>query len=128
MSRLAIEDEAACSAAKKFTDLYYDAVDRKRNKMNFLYMDEATLVWNGNAVRGVDVIAKFFDDLPNSTHTIESLDCQYIDSSDPVRPIVVLAVGKVVLGQITHAFTQTLVLMLDDEKYKILSDRFRFVD
>ncbi|KAM3720286.1 NTF2-related export protein [Dirofilaria immitis] len=128
MSKLAVEDETACIAAKKFTDLFYDAVDRKRNKMNFLYADGAILVWNGNAIRGVEVIAKFYDSLPNSTHTLESLDCQYIDSSDQARPLVVLAVGKVVLGQMTHAFTQTLVLTLEDEKYKILSDRFRFVD
>lgn len=69
MSKLAAEDETACTAAKKFTDLFYDAVDRKRNKMNFLYADGATLVWNGNAIQGVDVIAKFYDGLPNSTHT-----------------------------------------------------------
>lgn len=128
MSKVAVEDEAACTAASKFTKLFYDAVDRKRNKMNFLYTEGATLVWNGNVIQGTDAIAKFFEQLPHSSHSISSLDCQFLDGSDPTHPLVVLSVGTVILGQMAHAFTQTFILILDDEKYKIISDRFRFID
>lgn len=69
MSKLVAEDEEACTAANKFTKLFYDAVDRKRNKMNFLYTDTAALIWNGNAIHGAESIAKFYDGLPNSTHS-----------------------------------------------------------
>ncbi|VDN39782.1 unnamed protein product [Gongylonema pulchrum] len=97
--------------------------------MNFLYADSATLVWNGNSITGNDAILKFYDGLPNSTHSLSSLDCHHIDDgSNSTRPLVVLCVGTVVLGQMTHAFTQTFILILDDERYKIISDRFRFID
>ena len=38
-----------------------------------LYAQEASVVWNGNNVKGVE---DFFNNLPTSEHTINSLDCQ----------------------------------------------------
>lgn len=61
-------DEKACQAADHFTKIYYEAADRKRNKMNFLYVDDATLVWNGNVVCGSENVTKFFEALPISQH------------------------------------------------------------
>lgn len=66
----AVEDGTACSAADRFTKLYYDAQDRKRNKMNFLYVQDAQLVWNGQLIQGAEEIAKFWESLPNSSHTL----------------------------------------------------------
>lgn len=43
-----------------------------------MYMDTATLMWNGNGVVGKDNIQKFWTDLPSSEHTITTLDAQPI--------------------------------------------------
>ncbi len=41
-----------------------------------LYLDKATLVWNGNAVTGHDALGEFFESLPSSEFQVQSLDCQ----------------------------------------------------
>ncbi|VDK18400.1 unnamed protein product [Anisakis simplex] len=128
-SKVVIEDEKACKEAELLTDCYYNAVDRMRNKVNFLYTDSATLLWNGNLIQGIDNIAQFWESVPNTEHSISSLNCQM--GSEEVNgciPIIVLSVGTVVIGGLSHAFSQTFVLVIDDGKYKILSDRIRYID
>ena len=39
--------------------VFYDAMDRKRDKIGFLYTEDATLVWNGNAIEGGENVAKY---------------------------------------------------------------------
>lgn len=41
-----------------------------------LYMDKATLVWNGTAVSGQDALSEFFESLPSSEFQVQTLDCQ----------------------------------------------------
>lgn len=41
-----------------------------------LYLDKATLVWNGNAVSGQAALGEFFESLPSSEFSIQTLDCQ----------------------------------------------------
>lgn len=41
-----------------------------------LYLDKATMVWNGNAVTGQDALSDFFDSLPTSEFLVQTLDCQ----------------------------------------------------
>lgn len=41
-----------------------------------LYTDDATLVWNGNAVSGQEALAKFFEMLPSSDFQVNTFDCQ----------------------------------------------------
>ena len=41
-----------------------------------LYMDTASLVWNGNMVQNKDKINKFLQDLPTSEFKVQSLDTQ----------------------------------------------------
>ena len=40
------------------------------------YTDASTLVWNGNVHKGTRAIAGFYCALPNSTHSLLSVDCQ----------------------------------------------------
>uniref|UniRef100_A0A0N5ADA2 NTF2-related export protein n=1 Tax=Syphacia muris TaxID=451379 RepID=A0A0N5ADA2_9BILA len=122
-------DKKACETASHFTKIYHEAVDRKRSKINFLYVDDATLVWNGNLVQGAENITKFYEALPISQHSISALDCHYMDYEEvEPYPLVVLLAGNVSLGGVDHAYTQTIILVHEDEKYKIKSDRFRFID
>ena len=41
-----------------------------------LYSDTSFLVWNGHTKSGTGDINTFYQMLPNSTHSIQSFDCQ----------------------------------------------------
>ena len=45
-----------------------------------LYMDTATMIWNGNAVAGKDAILKFHEDIPECTHVVDGYDAQPVAS------------------------------------------------
>ncbi|KAG7241785.1 hypothetical protein INR49_024755 [Caranx melampygus] len=51
-------------------------MDKKRRNLTRLYLDKATLVWNGNAVSGQDALGEFFESLPSSEFQVHTLDCQ----------------------------------------------------
>lgn len=52
-----------------------------------MYMDTASLMWNGNGVAGKDSIQKFWTDLPSSEHSITTLDAQPITGKSSNRII-----------------------------------------
>lgn len=70
--------DLACQIAEEFTKLYYKYIDKQRNIISRMYMDNAILMWNGNGVAGKDNIQTFWTDLPSSEHTIYTLDAQPI--------------------------------------------------
>lgn len=49
-----------------------------------LYLDKATLVWNGNAVSGQEALNEFFEMLPSSEFQINVLDCQPVHGKLPL--------------------------------------------
>lgn len=56
---LAQFDADNCSQASAFVKLFYDTMDRKREKTAHMYCEEEPLiVWNGNPIAGQDNIAK----------------------------------------------------------------------
>ena len=46
--------EEACEAAAKFVEIYYDRLDNtaKRHTVSKMYLDNATVSWNGNKIEG----------------------------------------------------------------------------
>ena len=42
----------ACSTASEFVQLFYDRLDTKRHIIGKLYLDTATVAWNGNKIEG----------------------------------------------------------------------------
>ncbi|PIK54297.1 putative NTF2-related export protein 2 [Apostichopus japonicus] len=70
--------DQACSAAEEFQKLFYESFDKRRTVLDKLYMETATMVWNGNLVEGSKEIVKFLETLPVSEHTIDLLDCHPI--------------------------------------------------
>ncbi|RCN31805.1 nuclear transport factor 2 domain protein [Ancylostoma caninum] len=114
-------DEEICKEASSFTKIFYDAMDRKRDKINYLYCDSgATLVWNGNPVSGCDNIFKFISSLPETDHHLVSVDVQRVNAGLPGSPdlLTVTTAGNVTLGGTMHGFTHTFILMVEDGKYK----------
>ncbi|XP_065499184.1 NTF2-related export protein 2 isoform X3 [Caloenas nicobarica] len=68
--------DQACRAADEFVNIYYETMDKRRRALARLYLDKATLVWNGNAVSGQEELSKFFEMLPSSEFQVNVLDCQ----------------------------------------------------
>uniref|UniRef100_A0A914V2N7 NTF2-related export protein n=1 Tax=Plectus sambesii TaxID=2011161 RepID=A0A914V2N7_9BILA len=123
-------DATVCQAALKFSKLYYDAFDRRRNVVNKMYTDSASLVWNGEAVVGRDNIATFLDNLPDSEHSLKSLDSQTVNDQimNGQKTMLLLSAGTVMYSGRQRSFSQTIILVNEGEVWKIASDRFRFID
>uniref|UniRef100_A0A0B6ZAT0 NTF2-related export protein n=1 Tax=Arion vulgaris TaxID=1028688 RepID=A0A0B6ZAT0_9EUPU len=123
----------ATLAAEEFSKLYYETFDKRRQAISKIYQDKANLVWNGHIVSSAEAILKFFDNLPQSEHVIEGMDTQPIAAgtiTDVVsNSIVVTFLGKVKFkGSDFKAFTQTFMLCSHENKWKIVSDTFRFIE
>uniref|UniRef100_A0A0K0DAC5 Conserved oligomeric Golgi complex subunit 3 n=1 Tax=Angiostrongylus cantonensis TaxID=6313 RepID=A0A0K0DAC5_ANGCA len=100
-------DEEICKEAANFTKIFYDAMDRKREKINYLYCDSgATLVWNGNPVSGCDNIFKFISSLPETDHHLVSVDVQRINAGLPgsTNLLTITTAGTVILGGAVHVY------------------------
>ena len=75
--------ENACTTAEEFCKNFFDRYDNKRHTIEKLYLDSATLSWNGNKVEGSSTIQKFLlDKIPSkSLHRLLSMDAQPIASA-----------------------------------------------
>ncbi|XP_075576785.1 NTF2-related export protein 2 isoform X3 [Pelecanus crispus] len=73
--------DQACRAADEFVNIYYETMDKRRRALTRLYLDKATLVWNGNAVSGQEELNKFFEMLPSTEFQVNVLDCQPVHVS-----------------------------------------------
>ena len=56
------------------------------------------------------------------------LDAHRIDPTSDDMSIVVLAMGKVTIGGLTHAYNHSMVLILEEGTYKVKSDTYRLMD
>ncbi|CAD6198324.1 unnamed protein product [Caenorhabditis auriculariae] len=123
-------DEEVCRDARAFVDIFYDTMDRKRDKIGFLYSEQPNLVWNGNPFQGHDSIRSYLQSLPETQHNLTSVDAQKLPGGAGLSEsaILVTVAGETILGADQHAFSQTFVLICQDAKYKINSDRFRYLD
>ena len=65
----------AIVAISLVTNCHYLLAPMSQN-LTRLYLDKATLVWNGNAVSGQDALGDFFESLPSSEFQVQTLDCQ----------------------------------------------------
>ncbi|XP_043666278.1 NTF2-related export protein isoform X3 [Vespula pensylvanica] len=128
--------DQACRTAEEFTKLYYESLDKRRYNYIFqlisrLYLDTATLIWNGNGVETKDNIQKFWTDLPPSEHSIITLDAQPITGPGITSQLTFLVkVG----GQVkfeeksSKPFNQTFLITAVGDKWKIVSDCFRALE
>merc|ERR1712029_771504 len=94
-SKMIIDE--ACRTAKAFIDRFYDKVDSKRPTLAKIYLDAATLSWNGNRIDGPEDIQKFYQEkLPPPSHQIYSYDAQPVmDEFVGGQKTVVVHVGEV---------------------------------
>ncbi|XP_011299326.1 NTF2-related export protein [Fopius arisanus] len=120
--------DQACRVAEEFTKLYYESLDKRRFMISRLYLDTASLIWNGNGTEGKDAIQKFWLDLPATDHTITTLDAQPITGPAVSEQLTFLVK---VSGQVKYQektprpFTQNFLITAVGDKWKIVSDCFR---
>ncbi|XP_007506997.1 NTF2-related export protein 2 isoform X2 [Monodelphis domestica] len=113
--------DQACRAAEEFVNVYYDTIDKRRQMMTRLYLDNATLIWNGNVVNGQEALGKFFDALPAKQATQNQ------------TTVLVVTCGTVKFDGNKHRyfnqnFLLTAQVMPNSIVWKIASDCFRFQD
>ncbi|XP_027622708.1 NTF2-related export protein 2 isoform X1 [Tupaia chinensis] len=138
----------ACKAAEEFVNIYYDTMDKRRRALTRLYLDKATLIWNGNVVTGLDALNNFFEMLPSSEFQINMLDCQPVheiqtdffslcvakeQATQSQSTVLVVTSGTVKFdGNKQHFFNQNFLLTAQSSPnstvWKIASDCFRFQD
>ncbi|XP_028671893.1 NTF2-related export protein 2 [Erpetoichthys calabaricus] len=129
--------DQACRAAEEFVNIYYETIDKRRRVLPKLYMDKATLVWNGNAITGQDSLGEFFEMLPSSEFRVNTLDCQPVhEQATQGQPTVLVVTCGIVKfeGSKYRYFNQTFLLTTHAVPtnslpvWKIASDSFRFQD
>ncbi|KAM9324043.1 NTF2-related export protein 2 [Gastrophryne carolinensis] len=127
--------DLACRASEEFVNLYYETIDKRRRQLTKLYMDTATLVWNGNLVSGQQALIEFFEMLPTSDFQINMFDCQPVheQATQGQKTVLVITQGSVRFEGNKHRnFSQQFLLTLHTTPsirlWKIASDCFRFQD
>ncbi|XP_060105593.1 NTF2-related export protein 2 [Heteronotia binoei] len=127
--------DQACRAAEEFANIYYETMDKRRRVLTRLYLDKATLVWNGNAVSGQEALAEFFETLPSSEFQVTLFDCQPVHEQATLNHATILVVtcGTVKFdGSKLRFFNQNFLLTAQTTNsntvWKIASDCFRFQD
>nr|XP_044996647.1 NTF2-related export protein 2 isoform X1 [Jaculus jaculus] len=127
--------DQACKTAEEFANIYYETMDKRRQILPKLYLDTATLIWNGNVVMGLDALNNFFATLPSSDFQVTLLDCQPVheQATQSQSTVLVVTSGTVKFdGNKEHYFNQNFLLtaqtVLGSTVWKIASDCFRFQD
>ncbi|XP_016318185.1 NTF2-related export protein 2-like isoform X2 [Sinocyclocheilus anshuiensis] len=115
--------DQSCRYSDEFVNIYYDCMDKRRRNLTRLYLDKATLVWNGNAFTGHDALSEFFESLPSKQAT------------QGQTTLLVVTAGSVKFdGNKQRYFNQNFLLTAqaspnsDQPVWKIASDCFRFQD
>ncbi|XP_053436994.1 NTF2-related export protein 2 isoform X3 [Nycticebus coucang] len=127
--------DQACRAAEEFVNIYYETMDKRRRALTRLYLEKATLIWNGNVVTGLDALTNFFEMLPSSEFQVNMLDCQPVHEQATQSQTTVLVVTSGIVkfdGNKQHYFNQNFLLTAQSSPtntvWKIASDCFRFQD
>lgn len=127
--------DQACRAAEEFVNIYYETMDKRRRALTRLYLDKATLIWNGNVVTGLEALTNFFEMLPSSEFQVNMLDCQPVheQATQAQTTVLVVTSGTVKFdGNKQHYFNQNFLLTAQSSPtntvWKIASDCFRFQD
>ncbi|RWS26261.1 NTF2-related export protein 1-like protein [Leptotrombidium deliense] len=125
----------SCDYGKQFAEIFYEKLDKGRHSLLKLYHREATLVWNGNAVKGNGDIVVFFEKLPGSETHLLSVDAQPVEDLPQIqnqKMMSVLCSGKMKFPSASNNFmnfTESFLLVAetdnDSHVWKIISDVYR---
>lgn len=124
----ALRISQACEYAKKFTEIFYEKVDKGRHTIGSLYHEAASLVWNGHRVQGKAQILAFYEKLATSETQLMSLDAQPVLEVAGFEGQTVMTIscsGRVRFGSKFRLFTECFTLVAENEVWKIVADTYR---
>ena len=122
----------ACDGGKQFAEIFYQTLDKGRHAMSGLFWEAASLIWNGNGIKGKSEIVSFYEKLPLSDTQLWTVDAHPIldlPGFNGQHTICVICGGRIRFGESSKMFTESFILTAEgDEKkvWKIVSDTFRY--
>uniref|UniRef100_A0A8D2HNQ8 NTF2 domain-containing protein n=1 Tax=Urocitellus parryii TaxID=9999 RepID=A0A8D2HNQ8_UROPR len=115
--------DQACRATEEFVNIYYEIIDKRRRALTRLYLDKATLIWDGNVVTGIDALNNFFEMLPSSEFQVNMLDCHQVHEQATYSQTTVLVgtSGTVKFDENKqHYFNQNFLLTAESTPYSTM--------
>ncbi|EGG11636.1 uncharacterized protein MELLADRAFT_91004 [Melampsora larici-populina 98AG31] len=95
-------------SAELFVNNYYSTYDSINRSTNLpkLYHSDARIVWNGNAISGIQSLSnQLINQLPFTKHEIQSYDCHLISASQAQSPDSSPTLSITITGQLIYAST-----------------------
>ncbi|XP_064478695.1 NTF2-related export protein 2-like [Ornithodoros turicata] len=121
--------EQATKAGEDFAKLFYETLEKRRHLLANLFLENATVLWNGNVFNNKADIGKFYESLPACEAQLICVDSQPIwnEFVQGQTTIHVAAVGQVkYTGKSWTPFTESFVLTAQGTVWKLVVDTFRF--
>jgi len=130
----------AVEAADNFVELFTNFMDKSRQTVTKFYVEESCLCWDGNIVKGLEPISRFYNSLPTTNHIVMAFDAQPLAPSvvaqTPGQPpsIVIAMAGLVEFTQAGSKsnFNRSIILipaqgdqLKPGSSWKVLSDTMR---
>lgn len=117
--------------AIEFRKRYYEMLDsaEKRPQLLDMYPDalEGLMEWNGHALSTKADVLQYFQNLPQTKHTIENLDAQPLPGNSDADMFIVTTSGRVVYDdEHTRMFYQRFVVRVVEKKLYIVNDYLRW--
>ena len=123
---------------KSFINSYYQIMDFNRENISQFYRNKSKIQWNGQNI-DLKLLESFFTKIPQSRHTIKSLNIQPILPKQlNKQPTILITVNGIVsyLGSESIPFSHTLIITTETNNinnnnnsnkiiYYALSDIFR---
>ncbi|KAL0477124.1 NTF2-related export protein [Acrasis kona] len=117
--------------AETFIPNYFRFMDSNRQETLKLYKDWTSIVWNGQKY-GAQQYSQILQSLPPTTHDVESIDVQPIETTLSLSSpnLLVIVTGSVTYNNdnsTKRLFTQNFVIFSEQQGYFIASDNFRWI-
>ena len=122
--------DGGIKVAADFLDAYYGGMDGDRATMAPFYTADTSIVWCGNAGRGVAQASSLLRGIPKSKHAVTSFDVQPSAAVPGGTALLVAVRGTVAHGSDKpRIFSQTFLLArprVGGAGWTLLSDCFRY--
>jgi len=117
----------ACESGKKFAQVFYEKLDKSRHTMGQLFHESAVLIWNGNFVTGKGNVLEFYGNLPTLDTTLIAIDAHPISTeiAGQKTSILVTCNGKMTFDKQHRCFTESFMLIAENNIWKIMTDTYR---
>uniref|UniRef100_A0AC34RIV2 NTF2 domain-containing protein n=1 Tax=Panagrolaimus sp. JU765 TaxID=591449 RepID=A0AC34RIV2_9BILA len=119
-------EDPAVTAGKQLSNLYFGAIDDRREKLSYLYAGNCRLLINGNPYVGFEQINDFWTKkMPATEHNRQSICCTL---ASVINMLTIVTSGSVEFEEKQYCFTSTLTCIHEEGMWKIFTDNYRFFE